>query len=401
MTGTNPSKHGASSSLRVVMLLANPFNPDERVLREARALGGAGYQVTILAWDREGRFPVREEGDGYRVERIRLQSGYGIRAVLTIPLFNLLLFVRLLRVPAAIIHCHDFDTLVPGFLVGKLRSIPLIYDAHEYYAGMIRGIRRGWGMRLIASGIDWLEAILVRRVAAVITVVPFLEKRYRILGAKRVVIVWNAKDINKLTHRSPAVRALRQHLGLTGRPFVYLYVGLFDRRRAPWLQIEAFRSEPKLAPAMFLLMGFARDLSVAELTAAIGDAPNIRLLPGVPAPELPPYVALADVIDAIHDPRDDNFRIAYPNKFFEAVAAGKPLVTTEGLAIGDLIKDQAAGLVLPYHDREAFTAGLLHLKDDPSLYRRLARNARRLGETEYHWTKAQTTLLNLYASLTG
>ena len=53
------------------MLLSNEFRPDPRVAREAEALARTGHQVTVVAWDRQGRLSPHEEVDGYQVERVQ------------------------------------------------------------------------------------------------------------------------------------------------------------------------------------------------------------------------------------------------------------------------------------------------------------------------------------------
>ena len=45
---------------QIRMLLSNAFRPDPRVLKEARSLAEAGYEVTVIAWDREGKYPAAE-----------------------------------------------------------------------------------------------------------------------------------------------------------------------------------------------------------------------------------------------------------------------------------------------------------------------------------------------------
>jgi hypothetical protein len=56
--------------VRIVMLLSNAFRPDPRVAREAKTLVQAGYEVTLVCWDREARHAPHESVHGYRVERV-------------------------------------------------------------------------------------------------------------------------------------------------------------------------------------------------------------------------------------------------------------------------------------------------------------------------------------------
>ena len=75
---------------KVVMTLSNPFKVDPRVYKEALTLVNSGYEVTILAWDREGTHPLREIVDGIKVERIRVRAKYGSIIVFVVALPSLL-----------------------------------------------------------------------------------------------------------------------------------------------------------------------------------------------------------------------------------------------------------------------------------------------------------------------
>ncbi|QQG49798.1 MAG: glycosyltransferase family 4 protein [Candidatus Berkelbacteria bacterium] len=383
---------------RVLMLLSNPFNPDERVMREATALGKAGCEVTILAWDREGRFPQDEVFPHFRVERLRYRSPYGTAAMGKLVVFNLKLFWRIFRHPSEIIHCHDFDTLLPGYFAGRLSGRKVVYDAHEYYGGMVRGISQSGFITRLSRLVDGVEAFLVRHVDAVITVVPWLLERYESLGARRTITIYNAKDLKQPSQDAPEVKALRTKLGLKAGDFVYLYAGLYDQRRALDLQIAAFK-KPKFRSLNLVTVGFERDLTIKELKAKAGASPNIKILPGVPVTQFWPYLAVASAVDVIHNPSDPNFVISMPNKFFEAVAAGRPMITTEGLFIADLVKKHRAGLVIPFNDQAAFEKALDELSTDHELYHKLANGAQQLGEREYNWATNEERLVKFYRDL--
>ena len=101
---------------KILMLLTNAFDPDPRVHQEAKALVGAGYDVTILCWDRDMKAPPREIVDGIKIERIYVRSthGRGTGQMVFLFLFWLKAVKRALFRPFQVIHCHDFDTLLLG-----------------------------------------------------------------------------------------------------------------------------------------------------------------------------------------------------------------------------------------------------------------------------------------------
>ena len=115
----------------VLMLLTNAYDPDPRVRQEALTLIKMGCSLRLLAWDRDRKRAAREYMEGVEVERLFLRSSHGRGN--TQLLFYAWLYVRLLwrglRVPFDVIHCHDLDTLPLGFILGKLKRKPIVYDA--------------------------------------------------------------------------------------------------------------------------------------------------------------------------------------------------------------------------------------------------------------------------------
>src|SRR5215472_14698493 len=125
----------------VLMLLTNVYDPDPRVRQEALALIRMGLRVRLLAWDRDLKAASRECIEGVEVERVFLASAHGRGT--TQLFFYAALYLKLLwrgwRTSFDVIHCHDLDTLPIGFLLGKLKRKPIVYDAHESFPDMVHG----------------------------------------------------------------------------------------------------------------------------------------------------------------------------------------------------------------------------------------------------------------------
>src|SRR5579864_2662643 len=128
---THPTRAPASPT--VLMLLTNAYDPDPRVRQEALALIGMGCRVRLLAWDRDSKAPAVECPEGIEIERFFLPSKHGRGT--TQAFFYAWLYVKMLRrgwrTRFDVIHCHDLDTLPVGFVLGKLKRKPIVYDAHE------------------------------------------------------------------------------------------------------------------------------------------------------------------------------------------------------------------------------------------------------------------------------
>src|ERR1700729_1228732 len=125
----------------VLMLLTNAYDPDPRVRQEALSLIGMGCRVQLLAWDRDRKAPASESMEGVEVRRVFLASAHG-RGNTQI-FFYAWLYLKMLwlgwRTSFDAVHCHDLDTLPLGFLLGKSKGKPIVYDAHESFADMLEG----------------------------------------------------------------------------------------------------------------------------------------------------------------------------------------------------------------------------------------------------------------------
>lgn len=106
------------------MLLTNAFEPDPRVHQEALSLIHNDYDVTILCWDRDYKFPPQEVIDGIRTEGIYvpLTHGSGSTQVPFLLLFCVKAYARASVKDFDIVHCHDFDTLPLGYLLSKRKK---------------------------------------------------------------------------------------------------------------------------------------------------------------------------------------------------------------------------------------------------------------------------------------
>ena len=151
------------------MLLSNPFVADPRVDAEAKTLAAHGYGVTVIGWDRSGSHPTAEEKEGISIQRIRIPATYGRGMRQPVPLLTFWwkLVGALRHVQADVIHCHDLDTLLPGWIAARRTGAKLVYDSHECYPAMYASHgQNGWVPRLLQG----LDTFLSRRVDLVITV---------------------------------------------------------------------------------------------------------------------------------------------------------------------------------------------------------------------------------------
>jgi glycosyltransferase involved in cell wall biosynthesis len=375
----------------ILMLLSNAYDPDPRVRQEAVSLIAMGCRVRLLAWDRDLKAPAFERVEGIDVERIFVASSHGRGAMQVVFYLRLYLkmFWRGMRARFDAVHCHDLDTLPLGFLLGALRRRPIIYDAHESFPDMLAGSIPAFAQR----GLAWLETCLIRRTTLLITVGEKLRRHFAGRGAKRTVVIGNWKRLADFSRTLEQIRDVRRHLGVPdGALAVVCVTQLRDDRK-----IEELLAAADESPNVYVVIAGAGAL---ERRVAQAAAANPRIIfPGfVTGAVIADYTCAADVIYYGFDPDNPNARFSAPNKLFEALAAGRPLITGDFGEIAEVVRRAHCGIVLPEYS-VAEIKRAFHILGDFDVRRGMARNAAEAGRASLNWEKAEEILYQEYSAL--
>ncbi len=107
----------------------------------------------------------------------------------------------------------------------------------------------------------------------------------------------------------------------------------------------------------------------------------------------------SDVILATYDPSIANNRLGSPNKIFEAMMLGKPVIVAENTNMDRVIRETNAGIIVRYGDLESLENSLSTLCENPDLGSKLGAAGRKAYENQYSWLKMETRIINLYESV--
>ncbi len=376
-------------SMKVLMLLTNPFKPDPRVYDEARALVKAGYEVTVLAWDREGSYPQSEVVDGINVVRLSIRSSYGAPKSYFKGLFKY--YLQALKFSSKrkfhIVHAHDFDTLPLGVMMKKLHNLQLIYDAHDLYASMIEDVVP----RFIAKIVGNLERKLIKYADGRIAATEALAKE--IFSPLSYEVVMNAKKLEDFEISEEKVHALREKIN-PDNGFLIVYIGILKL----WEPIPYVIDAVKSLRGVRLVVG-GDGPHREEILERMKGAKNILYVGWVKRELIPLYTKAADLIIITSDYRKRYTKVAVANKIMEAFAAGKPVIAgamTEG---GKVVEECKAGLLCKFGDVECLKKNIKMLMNDRVLYETLAQNAKRCAKLKYNWDVMEKKLLKVYNTI--
>lgn len=109
----------------------------------------------------------------------------------------------------------------------------------------------------------------------------------------------------------------------------------------------------------------------------------------------------SDVLFALYDPNVPNNKYSSPNKLFEAMMCGKPIIVSDGTSMANIVRAEDCGLVVPYGDVETIRNAIIRLKEDQHLRESIGQNGRKAYESKYSWDIMEERLINTYYELSN
>jgi len=425
---------------------------DSRAWRIASALAARGHAVTIVARSEPGLPTDEAHPDGYRIVRVpvgavdglppparslvrlarrlrpgrsaaagavpasirsgpragagrgawpRLVAGIGgARRLITIALTARSQKIATRRVAprADLVHAMAYMGIPVGLAIGRRDHAPVIYDARDIYVDA-RNIARlpAFARRLFAA----VERRWARRASRVMTVnQPYAEVMERRFGVPLPAIVLNAA-YRRPAQAMPPRRLLHEAIGLASDARLVLYHGGLSPDRGIEQLIAALAMLPD--DVHLVMLGYGPLESWVRSRSAEPDVHGrLHLLPAVPPAALLDWVASADVAAMPIQATTLNHRLTTPNKLFEAMAAGVPVVASNLPGMAGIVEETGCGQLCDAADPVSVAAAIRSILD-ASPAEREARRDRTLAATggTYSWEAQLEVLLAEYGRLTG
>jgi len=366
--------------IRVCMRVNNSFTHDARVRREAEALAEADFDVTVIADAGKG-LPERESLGEVSVRRIRKTS--------RIPYLSI---VRPLREEHAdVYHAHDIDSLFPCLAAARLEGAGtrVVYDSHELWSGHARDKVHAKRQMLVRA-----EGMMLRASDALITASPaFTEEivgRYRYSGPAATLLNvpryfsdeelqahWDARDAE------PLIRVTA--------------VGVFQHGRGgvPLISALEYLPDEYIVEIVGPIVQPEYETLMRDAAARFGD--RVQFAGHIPATQVVPRMAAAHISTVLIEPLSESYRLTSPNKVFDSLMAGTPMVASNMPTIARFVRETSAGEICDVADPRDIARAIQAAYENRDAYRRAARTAART----YNWDTEKRKLLSLYEQMLG
>lgn len=309
---------------RVLVLRSLPLDSDSRTTKMIQAYREAGYAVHVLAWNR-GKSGKSDPVVTYYEGQGKIGTKWKNLVYLIGWFFFLATQMIRRRHDYAILHVIDFDTAIVGVPMGRLLGKLIIFDGYDHF-GSIR--ENPWAR----SFFDKLERGLIR--ASDVATLPSRQRvdQYAIRDLDPVII-------SNIPDEMPSAKP--EEIPDPARPLTIVYVGTLQakHRGLEYLSLICVRY-----PHIRVVIGglgeleekFVRDARALE---------NLNFLGRLDYDDALRTMAAADCLYGPYLLTVDYHRYASPNKMYEHVLLGKPLITNHGTPVADFVRENRTGYV--------------------------------------------------------
>jgi len=340
------------------------------------------YEVDCYLWDRQGDYKPVIQHPNLRYHRCTVRAGYySVGTLFKLVLFELWLCFKLLFADVQAIHALELDTGFIGLCVARVRRLRLVYHCLDPYYSHL----------------------------------PLRWPRFLGEWAKRLEnLVISASDLFVITDRLRTP----QHAGAHPARVV-------EFPNVPYLDVSGLQKPPSddfVVGYIGTLMEGRNLLTIVDAVGALADH-GIRLVIGgygqleqaiaerarhyrnvtytgwLPYPEVLKLESTFDLFVYTIDPRRASQRWASPNKLFESMALGRPMIVAEGTLAAERVSAIGNGVIVTYGSQDELTRAILQLKNDATRVGEMGQKGRREFDSNWRWEIMAQRLLDAYGDL--
>jgi glycosyltransferase involved in cell wall biosynthesis len=365
---------------RLFFTVTNDLVYDQRMIRICGSLSAAGYDVTLVGRRNKNAPPLGTQP--FRQYRLRTWYTRGKGFYIE---YNLRLFFFLLTKKMSAVCAIDLDTILPCYLVSRIRRIPRLYDAHELFCEMQEVVSRPSIYR------SWkaIERLCVPKFPIGYTVNDLIaDEFFRLYGVRYSVI----RNLPLLRPDSPPGDAAPLPAGR----FI-LYQGAVNEGRC----FESLIPAMQTVDAPLLICGEGNFMEQARALVRQYNLEDKVLFRGMVRPEdLPPITRSAYIGITLFDRRGASNYYSLANRFFDYIHAGIPQIAVDYPAYREINNSYRIAVLVNEPGIREISDALNTLLNNTELYHTLLANCKQ-ARLYYNWQEEEKKLVRLYQRLFG
>ena len=367
---------------RAIVSVINDLSTDQRVHKVCNTLQHLGFEVTLVGRKQQLSLPLAKRN--YTTKRMFLLFEKG-------PIFyaeyHLRLFFYLLFHKADVLVSNDLDTLLPNYLISKLKTSNLVYDTHELFCE-VPELQANPTKKKIWKRI---ETRIFPKLKHVFTVNDSIAKIYKDEYKVEVKVI---RNVPLLANQTNVVKASKQELGIPNDKKVIVLQGAginMDRGAE-----EAVQAMQYVNDTILLIIGTGDVISVLkQMVTGLRLDSKVKFVGKVPLEKLMQYTQHADIGLTLDKDTNINYRYSLPNKLFDYIHAGVPVLASDLVEVKKIIQQYKIGDCIENHTPQHIADKLNSMLNDEVRLQIWKKNAK-IAAIQLNWDNEELKLVEIY-----
>lgn len=344
-------------------------------------LSNAGYDVYLIVADGLGN----EVKDGVKILDVGLKETSRLKRMIST---TKKVYSKALELNADLYQFHDPELIPSGVKLKKKTNAVVIFDSHENYADDIKDkpYFNLFMKKMVSELYACYEKVSVRKLSAVIAATPSIRKHFSLLGVFSL-------DINNYPFEDEFKPIKRNTKG----EYSAVYIGSASKVRGIKELVDSLNTNKELKLA--IAGGFSEPSFEDELRSSPGWK-NVEFMGLLDREKVKELLTKSNVAIVTFLPAPNHIE-SQPNKMFEYMSAGIPVVASNFPLWKEIIEDNDCGICVDPTSSEEIANAISYLNDNKEVAANMGINGRKAVLDKYNWTAESKKLLDLYSDMLG
>jgi len=365
---------------RIIVSVTNDLVTDQRVHKTCVTLKEMGFDILLVGRKLKDSLPMNSRNYGHHRMKMLFTKGALFYAE-----FNIRLFFFLLTNKFDVLTSNDLDTLLANFLISKIKKKPLVYDSHEYFTEVPELIYRPHVQRIWKTIEEWIFPKLTDTFTVNNSIATLFEKKYGV----RPYIVRNIPSKTEIVKTKS-----RKELGLPEDKFLIIIQGSgINVQRGTEEVVEAMKF---LNNAILVIVGSG---DVLDTLKEMSNQDNIKgkviFIPRQEYSSLMQFTLNADIGLTVDKDTNLNYRFSLPNKLFDYIRAGIPVLASDLVEIKKIITKYDIGDFIPDYAPRSIARKIDTIINNPSILQKWNENIK-VASKELTWENESEIIKTVY-----
>lgn len=367
---------------KITISVTNDLSTDQRVKKVCSTLNSMNYDILLIGRILPTSLKLKRP---YRTKRIKLIFNKG---ALFYAEFNIRLFIILLFSKVDIYHANDLDTLLANYLAAIIRRKPIVYDSHEYFTG----VPEIQNKKIVKKIWQTIEQFIFPKLKHIITVNQSIAQLYKEEYKKDLRILRNVP--NKI--KTLKLKSKLELNIVEDRDIIITQGAGININRGVEELVEAMQY---LNDVCLIIIGDGDVIPQLKKRVLELKLENSVIFKGrMPYHEMMQYTQHAQLGLTLDKDTNTNYKYSLPNKLFDFIHAGIPVLASKIIEVEKIIKKYQIGLFINNHEPTHIANQIKYALDNKELISEWKSNTNNAAK-ELNWEIEENTLKDLYKKI--